>query len=160
LVLPGADFADDALEEWRDAVRSGVVVPGTPAFGGLVDQALGRTLLRNPLEHVIFLEEDRKARLLRDFGKALRRDRLNVGDLTLREWMAHVVDMPKPGAGSTPDDVRLRELVEAPDGSEVLREHLAHGLVPPCWLGAMHPGSAARAVRADRRARTGRALGA
>src|ERR1700679_3399890 len=75
-VLPAADFADDALEAWRGAVRSGGVVPRTPGFGGLVDQALGRALLRNPLKHVIFLEEDRKAPLLRDFGKALRRDRL------------------------------------------------------------------------------------
>jgi Leucine-rich repeat (LRR) protein len=125
-VLPAADFADDALEAWRDAVRSGVVVPGTPAFGGLVDQALGRALLRNPLKHVIFLEEDRKAPLLRDFGKALRRDRLtDTGDLSLREWMAHVVDMPKPGAGSTPDDVRLRELVEAiPEAERATHEEL------------------------------------
>jgi hypothetical protein len=60
-VIPGADFADEALEAWRDAVRSGVVAPGTPAFGRLVDEALGRALLRNPLKHVISLEEGRKA---------------------------------------------------------------------------------------------------
>ena len=126
MVLPAADFADDALEAWRDAVRSGAVVPGTPAFGGLVDQALGRALLRNPLKHVIFLEENRKAPLLRDFGKALRRDRLtDVGELSLREWIAHVVDMPEPGAGSTPDDVRLRELVEAiPEAERATHEEL------------------------------------
>ena len=126
VAIPAADFTEDALEAWRDAVRSGVVVPGTPAFGGLVDEALGRALLRNPLKYVFPLEEGRKAPLLRDFGKALRRDRLtDVGDRTLREWIAHVVDMPTPGAGSTPDDVRLRDLVEAiPEAERATHEEL------------------------------------
>jgi Leucine-rich repeat (LRR) protein len=125
-VIPATDSADEALEAWRDAVRSGVLAPGTPAFGRLVDEALGRALLRNPLKYVVFLEEDRKAPLLRDFGKALRKNRLSeVGERTLREWIAHVVDMPKPGAGSTPDDVRLRELVETiPEGERATHEEL------------------------------------
>ena len=126
MVLPATDFTEDALEAWREAVRTGVAAPGTPAFGRLIDEALGRALLRNPLKHVIPLEEGRKAPLLRDFGKALRRDRLaDVGDRTLREWIAHVVDMPTPGVGATRDDVRLRELVEAiPEAERATHEEL------------------------------------
>src|SRR5581483_7770069 len=81
---------------------------------GIVDEALGATLLRGPLRNMPLLEPARATTITRDFTKALRHDRFaEVGERTLGEWVEHVVDLPRPGDAPTADDELLRDRIEA-----------------------------------------------
>jgi Leucine-rich repeat (LRR) protein len=105
---------DRSFEDWDSALRRAPERLTAPAsLRRVLDDALGKVLLKNPLRFDP-TSAGRATEILREFTQAIRHDRLvETSGYTVGEWMERSIAFPPRPTGPTADDVTLRERVAA-----------------------------------------------